>query len=176
MSALKDNVNLKTTHKECEKIQRPEEGEVVVGLLESLLKDPEFLYYSLSAPEANVMKQVAIIRHPELSIDLVNPVIISCEDKFLSFAELCVSFPLKKFNCLRWKEIEIENGFDRKRIKLSNVAAALVQHEIDHLNGILPLDRTIRFAVVREDGMIRDNGYCVCGNKERFLLCCKKKK
>ena len=164
----KDDLN-----KECSKVSSVEEAEVIVRLLESTLKELAF-HSSISAPQVNVMKQVAVIRHPEFRIDLVNPIIIShSEDKYISYSERCLSFPLEMVNCMRWKDIVIKNGFSDTPIKLDGLVAAYVQHEIDHFNGKLLRDRAIRMAVVREGGLLKKADFCPCGSKDRFYECCR---
>ena len=176
MRALKKDVVFEILKKKCNAVERQEEGEVIVKMLEATLREAGSRFYSISAPQVNVMKQVAIIRHPDLEIDLINPVIIDkSKNKILSFCESCVSFPIDKMNCLRSETIILENGFDRRVNNYSGLSAILIQHEVDHLNGVLPQDRTVRVAVVRDGGMLKDSDYCVCGSKERFWRCCKKK-
>jgi peptide deformylase len=173
MAEPRKNVKKKSSGKKCSKISNLEEGEVIIRLLESFLKESPG-YSSISAPQVNVMKDVAIVRHPEFRIDLINPVIIKhSEDKVISYSERCLSFTLERVNCMRWSEIEIKNGFSDTPIKLDGLVAAYVQHEIDHLNGKLLKDRAIRMAVVREGGLLKKADFCPCGSRDRFYECCR---
>ena len=176
MKALKkQEVAIEILKSQCQDVANAAEAEVIVGLLESILKDYNNEYVSISAPETNVLKKVAIIRTKELNLNLVNPKIVEGSGALVSFQEPCISFPDNSFNCLRHESIIIENGFSRDLIKFKGYPALIVQHEIDHLNGIIFHDRKIKFALVRSGGIIYQKDFCPCGSKKRFGLCCQKK-
>ncbi|MEA3417266.1 MAG: peptide deformylase [Thermodesulfobacteriota bacterium] len=75
---------------------------------------------------------------------LINPKIISSEGTTISESEGCLSVPDFRSDVKRSASILIE-GFDRKekplRIEAHGHLAVVLQHEIDHLNGILFIDR-----------------------------------
>jgi len=75
---------------------------------------------------------------------LINPKIISSEGTTISESEGCLSVPDFRADVKRSASILIE-GFDRKekplRIEAHGHLAVVLQHEIDHLNGILFIDR-----------------------------------
>jgi peptide deformylase len=75
---------------------------------------------------------------------LINPKIISSEGTTISESEGCLSVPDLRADVKRSASILIE-GFDRKekalRIEAHGYLAVVLQHEIDHLNGILFIDR-----------------------------------
>ncbi len=75
---------------------------------------------------------------------LINPKIISSEGTTVSENEGCLSVPDLRADVKRSASILIE-GFDRKekalRIEAHGYLAVVLQHEIDHLNGILFIDR-----------------------------------
>jgi peptide deformylase len=173
-----ENVALEVLKGKCKKVETKEEGEVVIALLESVLRESNFYY--ISAPEIDIKKQVAIIRfyfrpNEIFSIDLINPIIIKAENKLVAFGEQCLIWPHNYYNCLRYNDITILNGLDQKEIVLNGPPAFIVQHQIDHLNGILMQDRTIKLAIAREDGIIKDRDRCPCNGGERFFRCCKNK-
>lgn len=75
------------------------------------------------------------------------------------FLEGCLSFPGLFGTVKRWREIEVEyeaegmsNALVRKRENLSGFAAVVFQHELDHLKGILFVDR-----VKKEGGKLFKN-------------------
>jgi len=176
MNVLREKTALEILkNHQCTKVNSIEEGEIIIKMLESSLIDAHTDYVSLTAPQLNVMRQVAIIRTDDTSIDLINPVIIDFKDKIISFKERCLSFPANCVNCFRWNEITIKNGIVGIEKKFTGKLATLVQHAIDHLNGIVFYDRAIKLAIVREDGIIKDIDYCPCGSKERFSKCCMRK-
>lgn len=172
MGVAKKKVALDILKGVCTEVENPEEAQVIVGALEEVLDAPG----SLSAPEINIKKKLAIVRTPDFSIDLVNPIILEREDQIISFRETCPSFPIEFVNCLRYNKIVIRNGFSKKPLTFTGKSAIIVQHEIDHLEGKVLFDRAIKMAVVREGGEIKHRDYCPCGSKRRFGSCCEMKK
>jgi len=159
---------------ECVEVKSESEAEVTIRLLENALKErPDC--FSVSAPEVGIMKKVAIIRLPDLSVNVVNPKLIKLSGHSLSLNERCFTFPAMTFNCLRFEQIVFENGVDKKVTQADGTAAYVIQHEIDHFNNIYCINRIIRLAVVRDDRLIRPSGLCVCGSKKRFKDCCQSK-
>jgi peptide deformylase len=75
---------------------------------------------------------------------LINPRIVSREGSILSEDEGCLSVPDFRSDVKRAAAIVVE-GLDRNekpiRIKAEGLLAIVLQHEIDHLNGILFIDR-----------------------------------
>lgn len=174
MNAVTNEAALQALRNKCAEVSSAEEAEVIVRSLESAIKG--FLgknkHVSLSAPQANIQKQVAIIRTPEVSIDLINPKIIQKKNKIISYGETCLSFKDAKVNCRRYKEIVIENGLHKKQFTFTGQAAILIQHEIDHMNGTLIFDKTIKLALARLNGEIKERDFCPCASKKRFFDCC----
>jgi peptide deformylase len=87
------------------------------------------------------------ITHAEGDADLkvlINPKIIESEGSFLSENEGCLSVPDLRSDVKRAQKILVE-GFDREgkpvRFETDGFQALVLQHEIDHLNGVLFLDR-----------------------------------
>jgi len=75
---------------------------------------------------------------------LINPRIVCQEGEFLSENEGCLSVPEYRSDVVRFSQIQVE-GVDRYGKPLSFAAdgylAVVLQHEIDHLQGILFIDR-----------------------------------
>lgn len=154
----------------CNPVATEEEAEVIIKSLESQIVST---YCSiLAAPEINIFKRIAIVRLPDLDLNLINPVIVQKAKPIISFREVCASLPAE-LNCFRYAEIEIENGLSVRRIfKFSGNQAIAVQHAIDHLNSILFVDRKIKIGLVRSGGIIKQSDFCPCGNRKRFNQCC----
>ena len=91
------------------------------------------LIYDISPPEED----------RELKV-IVNPKIIEYEGEFLSEEEGCLSVPDFRSDVKRAAKILVE-GADREgnplRIDAEGLLAIVLQHEIDHLNGTLFIDR-----------------------------------
>ena len=75
---------------------------------------------------------------------LINPRIVSREGSMLSEDEGCLSVPDFRSDVKRAAAVIVE-GIDRNekpvRIEAEGFLAVVLQHEIDHLNGILFIDR-----------------------------------
>lgn len=110
----------------------------------------------IAAPQVNVSKRVIAVHvpsqdeenpEPEFSSVLINPKIIShsVQQTCLSDGEGCLSVDREVSGYVpRHKRISVEyydlNG-EKKKLRLRDFPAIVVQHEIDHLNGIMFYDR-----------------------------------
>jgi peptide deformylase len=108
----------------------------------------------IAAPQIWVNKRICIIhsrpiptypnvqdRGPEA---LINPSIISHGDEVLQDREGCLSIPGIRAKVPRRKDIEIQytdRHNQQHTMKLWDFTARIFQHEYDHLDGILFLDR-----------------------------------
>jgi peptide deformylase len=95
--------------------------------------DKSILIYDISPPEEGRSLQV-----------LINPRIVSSQGEVLSENEGCLSVPDYRADVKRATEIVVE-GVDREgkpvTIEAEGFPAIVLQHEIDHLNGTLFIDR-----------------------------------
>jgi peptide deformylase len=75
---------------------------------------------------------------------LINPRIVSSEGTMISEDEGCLSVPDFRSDVKRASQILVE-GIDREgkplRLEAEGLLAVVLQHEIDHLNGTLFIDR-----------------------------------
>jgi len=75
---------------------------------------------------------------------LINPKIISKSEKLETLEEGCLSLPDINLEITRPDEVDViyqdQNG-SRKRVRATGMLSRMLQHEIDHLNGILITDR-----------------------------------
>lgn len=70
---------------------------------------------------------------------LLNPEIILLEDPFINKGEGCLSIPKVWTDVKRYNRIEyISHG---KKRKAEGIKAVIIQHEVDHMNGILNIDK-----------------------------------
>jgi peptide deformylase len=73
----------------------------------------------------------------------INPKIISEEGKLWDFNEGCLSIPEVREDVSRKEEILInffDENFELQKLKLNGLAARVVQHEYDHIEGVLFTD------------------------------------
>jgi peptide deformylase len=64
-----------------------------------------------------------------------NARIVDQSDKSETAEEGCLSLPERKFKVDRWTEITVEDDING-RIRYSGKEARIIQHEIDHCNGV----------------------------------------
>jgi peptide deformylase len=77
---------------------------------------------------------------------MINPIITEASPDMIISEEACLSLPNIIWNVKRHKNITVEyKSIDwfKKKKKLKNYNAFIIQHEIDHLDGILFIDRLI---------------------------------
>jgi peptide deformylase len=105
----------------------------------------------LAAPQVNVSQRIIVMDcgkddEPEL-IKMVNPKITSMSDARVMLEEGCLSIPDQTADVERPAEVEVqyldEDGIDQSLVA-TGLLAACVQHEIDHLNGVLFIDHISR--------------------------------
>jgi len=107
----------------------------------------------LAAPQIGKNKRMIVVSLDENIFTLINPKITKKSKKILSEYEGCLSLPNLSLKIKRAKEIELEGYLLERgkvvRIKAENLLARVFQHEIDHLDGILMIDRVSRFKKIR---------------------------
>lgn len=116
--------------------------------LQRLLKDMAETMYAadgvgLAAPQVGVSKRLVVIDVGEGLYELINPVIVKKEGKVLG-AEGCLSVPDYEGEVERAEYVECEftdRTGHRMLLQASGLLAICVQHELDHLDGILFIDK-----------------------------------
>ncbi len=96
----------------------------------------------LAAPQVGILKRVIVVETGRGPVGLVNPKILRKSKEVNIMEEGCLSFPGLWLKIKRWKGVEIEalDG-EGKKIKAEGIWAGVLQHEIDHLDGILFIDK-----------------------------------
>ena len=135
--------------KECEKVSLPlsQENKELLDDMYKFVKDPENNAVGLAAPQFGVAKRMFVARvkfcNEVFNVKMVNPVIMPISGKkyFVPDGESCLSEPGEKVLVPRYNEV-ILVGYNAitgksERLRLRGFTAAVVQHELDHLNGIL---------------------------------------
>lgn len=94
----------------------------------------------LAAPQVGVALRVIVINYAATTVAIINPVITKAPGKIVrSLNEGCLSFPGARRTIKRSKRVIVE-GFDKNwepvKIDARNFLAFVVQHEIDHLDGV----------------------------------------
>lgn len=127
---------------------------VNAGVLRLLDNMKDTLYdadgVGLAAPQIGVSKRVVVLDVGEGLIELINPEIIVMEGEQNGF-EGCLSIPNTRGKVKRAKRVVVRS-MDRNgnefTVEGQDMLARVFQHEIDHLDGILFIDRAE--AVLRE--------------------------
>jgi peptide deformylase len=99
----------------------------------------------LAATQVGVLRRVFVFVHDDEDRVLVNPTIASRSQETASDEEGCLSLRGVLVPVERAAAVTIE-GYDEKgeelRLELALPTARIVQHELDHLDGVLIIDRT----------------------------------
>ncbi|WP_320171391.1 peptide deformylase [Maridesulfovibrio sp.] len=145
----------------CERIEEltPELREIIDNMVETMYEDDGV---GLAAPQVGLQKRLIVIdpSGPKERTDLqviINPEIISSEGSIDS-EESCLSCP--SFRCvIKRAEKVVVTGTDldgnELRIEADDFKAIVLQHEIDHLDGTLIVDRVGRLKRAMYDKKIK---------------------
>lgn len=97
----------------------------------------------LAAPQINESVRVCLAKFNGKMTPMVNPVILWRGEKNTAYEEGCLSLPDIYINVTRPDDIAVkyldEKGKEQER-KISGFDAHVVQHEVDHLEGVLIVD------------------------------------
>ena len=150
--------------KKCEPVQLPlskEDKDLLMDMMQYIRNshDPEMQEkynlrgaVGLAAPQIGILKQMIAVGIPydddePLEFALVNPKIISnsMQHSYLKMGESCLSVPTDHDGYVkRYARITVK-GYDALQdkeitVRLSGYEAIVLQHEIDHLSGVLYYD------------------------------------
>lgn len=172
-----------------------EEGmEIATELFQILNKRGDGI--GLAANQVGIDAQVAVVNVREPLV-LINPKIISKEVE-IPFHEGCLSYPNKRVNTKRYRDVIIsteqsesdwyfsgaqvpkdgkgsweKEQSNNENAQLRVLESVCVQHEIDHLNGVVCMDRKVNTTIVK-DKKIGRNEPCPCGSGKKYKKCCNK--
>ena len=128
--------------KKCPEVKKitPEIKKLAEEMIEILEKSNGV---GLAAPQIGELKRVIVVqteRRPEV---FINPQIVKKSRETVTTEEGCLSFPGIWLKIKRAKEVEVQ-ALDKEgkevQIKAEGMPARILQHEIDHLNGIMFVD------------------------------------
>jgi peptide deformylase len=110
----------------------------------------------LAAPQVGIAKKLVVIDTRESGLlELINPEIVEKSEDEENAIEGCLSFPGLYGEVPRSQNVKVAalNREGRKIfLKAEGLLSRALQHEIDHLNGILFVDRALRFVEPEEGG------------------------
>ena len=107
----------------------------------------------LAAPQVGILKRVVVIDVGDGLLELVNPEIIESEGAVVG-AEGCLSVPGKRGTVERPERVVVRaQNRDGKEIQLEGegLLAVCMCHELDHLDGIVYVDKMIEDVTGKEE-------------------------
>jgi len=179
-------------HKKLREVSVEEGNIIATELFQILNKRGDGI--GLAANQVGIDAQVAVVNVREPLV-LINPKIISKEVE-IPYHEGCLSYPNKRVNTKRYRDVIIsteqsesdwyfsgaqvpkdgkgsweKEQSNNKGAELRVLESVCVQHEIDHLNGVVCMDRKVNTTIVK-DKKIGRNEPCHCGSGKKFKKCC----
>ncbi len=98
---------------------------------------------------------------------LINPRIIEMTDLIIRPGEGCLSIPGRNYRTKRYNKITFIN--DGQERVAESIEAQIIQHEVDHMRGILLMDREYKTSKMGR------NDPCFCGSGKKYKRCCLEK-
>ena len=140
----------KILRKKCKEVKEitVKERQLIKDMFETMYKNNGV---GLAAPQVGVLKRIITVAVGQKSLALINPKIVKTDGRALS-TEGCLSIPGVILNVKRALWVKVK-GLDKNgkstTIKANGLLAFVLQHEIDHLNGILIYDRVGWFSKIK---------------------------
>ncbi|MFO7666010.1 MAG: peptide deformylase [Desulfobacterales bacterium] len=151
---------------EIENINSTKTSETIQDLKDTLLnfKKRSGFGRGIAAPQIGILKRIIYIDYKaeKLSEPLINPIIVRHSREKIQLWDDCFSFPDLMVKVERFKEIGVEFfNSSGEKIFFNAVGglSELLQHEVDHLDGILSVQRAIspKAFALREEWVKYDN-------------------
>jgi len=99
----------------------------------------------LAAPQVGENIRLCVVRNDNDVLVLINPEIKKLSGKEVVMEEGCLSFPGKFIPIARPAKVKVkslDHKGNKQVIRAKGLLARALQHEIDHLDGILYIERT----------------------------------
>ncbi|MBC7766351.1 MAG: peptide deformylase [Hyphomonadaceae bacterium] len=125
----------------------------IITLLDDMVQTMYGLGVGLAAPQVGILKRVVVIDVGEGLIELINPEIIESKGE-QEETEGCLSVP-GKFGVVKRPAYVTVQATNRMgeifTVSGTGMLAVCLCHELDHLDGILFVDKVIRYVDVDKD-------------------------
>lgn len=119
----------------------PEIGRLIADMFVAM---HEFGGIGLAAPQIGVSLRLAVIEIDAKRFALINPTLSGHEKDRILFEEGCLSLPGQFLAIERYETVTVdytdEHG-KQESLTTGGLLAIAIQHEIDHLDGVLIVDR-----------------------------------
>ena len=124
---------------------------IVYNMSETMLDAKGF---GLAAPQIHISSRIIIFQNPDIQNEeskveitaLINPILENISEETNDNWEGCLSIPgmvglVKRYSKIKYSGFDLEGNTITK--EASDLHARIVQHELDHLNGILYTNRLV---------------------------------
>jgi len=132
----------------CEKIKNPTDSAIQQLILDMIKTMRANDGAGLAAPQVGKNIQLCVMEVDNEIFTLINPEIKNLSGKDLFIEEGCLSFPGKFLPIKRCEKIKVkayDNSGKKQIIRARGLLARVFQHEIDHLNGELFIDKAVEY-------------------------------
>ncbi len=133
--------------KKTERVKNPKDPviqELILDMFETMEKNNGV---GLAAPQVGKSLRLCVIKLDGKSYVLINPVFKSKSWKKIIGEEGCLSLPGQYMQVKRSQKVKVR-ALDRKGreiiVQAQNLLARIFQHEIDHLNGTLIIEKIVK--------------------------------
>ena len=131
---------LRETSSNIEKIDKP-----VIDIVSDMLNTLEAEGgVGLAAPQIGITKRIILVRYDDKVETYINPEIEVLENKRIEGDEGCLSiYSIQGFQVKRYPKIKIRTTNIKGNIEefiAEDLLARVIQHEVDHLDGIMFID------------------------------------
>ena len=132
--------------KKAEKVKEiTPEVKKLIGEMKEIVRADETTV-GLAASQVGVSKRIIVVQIEKGPVAFLNPEIVEKGKETEVMEEGCLSLPEIFLKIKRWKRVKVraldEEGREIK-VKAAGFIARIFQQEIDHLNGVLFLDRLL---------------------------------
>jgi len=167
-----DNPVLRRKARPLEQPNTPATQQLIEDMIETMREAPGV---GLAAPQVAISQRLAVIEYAELPENapedaeppepklyvIVNPEIVARSETLVEGTEGCLSLPGYAGTVMRHEAVTVK-ALNRRgkpiKIKAKGWLARIFQHEIDHLDGILYIDRATKVWRVEEEVTAADPG------------------
>ncbi|MDR0555526.1 MAG: peptide deformylase [Holosporaceae bacterium] len=140
--------------KKCREVE-PYDQEALAVLDGMVNKLYEWNGVGLAAPQVGISKRMVVIDvrgEPSIVYKLINPKIVWKSEEIQKSKEGCLSLPLLREEVARHESVIVEyldENFSRQHVEATGLLSCCLQHELDHLDGILYIHRLGKLKKIR---------------------------
>jgi peptide deformylase len=105
----------------------------------------------LAAPQVGISKKMIVldVLSPQILYQMINPRIIYTSEEMVDSSEGCLSIPLVTAKVPRHADVAVEyydRDYRKCTIEATGLLSVCLQHEIDHLDGVLYVDKLGKYS------------------------------